>query len=949
MRRECIGLRLPERRASESTVATPGSFLKQQKSLTVLLVALFITSLAFAQSNEDCAMCHDDPSLTTTRNGRQISRYIPGNILEKSVHSYLECVSCHTDAAVEDFPHPDTLQPVNCGECHDDAMTNFLDGIHGQAFTRKDKNAPSCSECHGTHQIIPSTDPQSPTYKMNIPVLCGKCHREGAPVARAYNISERNILENYSQGIHGRGLFNAGLIVTATCNDCHGNHLILPHTNSRSSISQKNIASTCMKCHARIEDVHTKIINRELWEKKPGAIPACTDCHPPHKVEMQNLVENISDRTCLKCHEQPGVHKTVDGQQVSLHVDINNLTVSAHNNITCVKCHSDVTATLARPCETADKVDCSNCHAEEAEIYFESGHGRAYFSKHENAPYCTDCHGTHLVKKKEDETSPVFRSSVPKLCGDCHKNNGQALDGTDLKEKDAFADYSTSVHGRSLEEKGLLSVAICTDCHTTHFMLKENDERSSVNPANLAKTCGKCHKGIYDEYIASEHGHQNNTGELKFPTCETCHTAHHISEVHQDKFMSEITNQCGQCHKELAETYLETYHGKVHQLGYLQAARCSDCHGAHNIYPMDNPKSTINPRNIVSTCQKCHTDANMKFTGYLTHATHYDKSNFPWLYYTFWAMTALLLSVFAFFGLHTLLWLPRSLGTLIKRESHPKPVGKQWYIRRFSKKNRITHIFVICSFILLALTGMILKFAYMPWAKSLSGLIGGAHVAGLLHRFAAIITFGYFVFHVVSLLKIKFQKGIKVSKFIFSSNSLMFNRKDIKDFWASIKWFTGVGPRPNYGRWTYWEKFDYFAVFWGVMVIGSTGLMLWFPEVFTKILPGWLINVAQIIHSDEALLAVGFIFTIHFFNTHLRPESFPMDTVIFTGYVPVEEYKADRPHEYEQLEKSGKLKDVLVEKEFSPQKMLWIKIFGFVALFTGVVLIGLIIYSLIFH
>ncbi|MFV0268316.1 MAG: hypothetical protein ACK5HT_14405 [Draconibacterium sp.] len=267
MRRDCIGLRLPERRASESTVATPDSFLKQQKSLTVLLVVLFITSLAFAQSNEDCAMCHDDPSLTTTRNGRQISRYIPGNILEKSVHSYLECVSCHTDAAVEDFPHPDTCPPVTGGECHDEAMTNFLDGIHGQAFIRKDKNAPSCSECHGTHQIIPSTDPQSPTYKMNIPVLCGKCHREGAPVARAYNISERNILENYSQGIHGRGLFNAGLIVTATCNDCHGNHLVLPHTNSRSSISQKNIASTCMKCHARIEDVHTKIINRELWVK----------------------------------------------------------------------------------------------------------------------------------------------------------------------------------------------------------------------------------------------------------------------------------------------------------------------------------------------------------------------------------------------------------------------------------------------------------------------------------------------------------------------------------------------------------------------------------------------------------------------------------------------------------------------------------------------------------
>jgi len=919
------------------------------KTIAVVLLILLSGVRLWAQSNEDCAMCHDDPELITIVNGREVSRYIPANILENSVHSYLECVSCHTDAAVEDFPHPEKLQPVNCGDCHDEPMTNFLEGIHGSAYVAGDRNAPNCAECHGTHEIISSSDPESRTYKMNIPVLCGQCHREGAPVARSYNIGERNIIENYSQGIHGRGLFQAGLTVTATCNDCHGNHLVLPHTNMNSSVSERNIASTCMKCHSRIEDVHVKVINKELWEKSPGAIPACTDCHPPHKVELQNILANISDKTCLECHEQPDIYKVVDGEQVSLNVDINEFVNSAHNNITCVKCHSDVTANIARPCETADKVDCSSCHAEESDIYFQSGHGKAYFAKHENAPYCTDCHGSHTVIPSENEDSPTFRSAVPQLCGECHKEDGKAVQGTNLNETNAYYDYSTSVHGRSLDEKGLLSAAICTDCHTTHFMLRQEDERSSVNPANLAQTCGKCHKGIYDEYIQSEHGIHSDTEDQKFPTCETCHTAHNISEVHESKFMGEITSQCGQCHSELAETYLETYHGKVYQLGYLEAARCSDCHGAHNIYRMDNPKSMISPRNIVETCAKCHTDANMKFTGYLTHATHYDKSNFPWLYYTFWAMTGLLLSVFAFFGLHTLLWFPRSLGAMIKKKDHPVPKGKQVYIRRFTKKNRVTHIFVIVSFILLALTGMMLKFAYMDWAKFLSDAIGGARVAGVIHRIGAVITFGYFAFHVISLLKVKFKKGIKVSKFIFSSNSLMFNRKDIKDFWASIRWFIGVGPRPAYGRWTYWEKFDYFAVFWGVMVIGTTGLMLWFPEIFTKFLPGWLINVAQIIHSDEALLAVGFIFTIHFFNTHLRPESFPMDTVIFTGYVLEEEYKADRPHEYEQLVKSGKIKDVRVEKEFTKERMRTIRIFGFTALFAGVVMIGLIVYSLIFH
>jgi len=157
-----------------------------------------------------------------------------------------------------------------------------------------------------------------------------------------------------------------------------------------------------------------------------------------------------------------------------------------------------------------------------------------------------------------------------------------------------------------------------------------------------------------------------------------------------------------------------------------------------------------------------------------------------------------------------------------------------------------------------------------------------------------------------------------------------------------------LGPRPNYGRWTYWEKFDYFAVFWGVTVIGLSGLIQWFPEYFTLVLPGWVINVAAIVHSDEALLAVGFIFTIHFFNTHLRPEAFPMDKVIFTGIVPLEEYKTDRPREYEELRASGELRKRVVKENVSIQRQKLISILGFSALFVGVLLIALIIYSMIF-
>jgi cytochrome b subunit of formate dehydrogenase len=310
-------------------------------------------------------------------------------------------------------------------------------------------------------------------------------------------------------------------------------------------------------------------------------------------------------------------------------------------------------------------------------------------------------------------------------------------------------------------------------------------------------------------------------------------------------------------------------------------------------------------------------------------------------------MTYLLIAVFGFFGLHTLLWMPRSFKYLKEKRKH-KRIHKKYYIQRFTTEQRITHIFVILSFMALALTGMMLKFANMPWAQFLANLLGGVKIAGRIHRISAIITFGYFFTHLFSMIRTKIKTRTSWKQMIFGKRSLWFNKKDIRDFVGSIKWFLGFGPRPKYGRWTYWEKFDYMAVFWGIGIIGISGLILWLPELFTKFLPGWLINVAMIIHSDEALLAVGFIFTIHFFNTHLRPESFPLDPVIFTGIVLLDEYKKDRPEEYKYLKDSGELKKSVVLKELSPKKLLAMRIFGYAFLITGITLILLIIYSMLF-
>jgi cytochrome b subunit of formate dehydrogenase len=274
--------------------------------------------------------------------------------------------------------------------------------------------------------------------------------------------------------------------------------------------------------------------------------------------------------------------------------------------------------------------------------------------------------------------------------------------------------------------------------------------------------------------------------------------------------------------------------------------------------------------------------------------------------------------------------------------------GKPLQFQRFSRLNRVLHVLMIVSFMALALTGMTLKFSYTSWAAFLSRRLGGFESAGFIHRAAACVMFGIFVAHLWDLnRKRRLQYGGSLLKMLLGPDSMLFGIRDLREFISSLKWFVGAGPRPRYGRWTYWEKFDYFAVFWGIFVIGSTGLMLWFPVLFTHFLPGWLINVATIIHSDEALLATGFIFTVHFFNTHLRPEKFPMDTVVFTGRMPVAEWKRDKPAEYDALAAAGRIEENLVEP-YQPVVIRTIRAFAWTALAVGSFMVLWIVYAMVF-
>jgi cytochrome b subunit of formate dehydrogenase len=400
------------------------------------------------------------------------------------------------------------------------------------------------------------------------------------------------------------------------------------------------------------------------------------------------------------------------------------------------------------------------------------------------------------------------------------------------------------------------------------------------------------------------------------------------------------------------KTYEESYHGKAFHLGQPLAAGCADCHGYHSILPKNDPKSTISRTRLVETCGKCHPRANANFVQWIPHADHYDQANYPVLYYTFLIMTVLLVGVFGVFWLECILWWQRAYREKRKMwaagEFLPPYVEKSGEIyQRFDNFAIAIHFIMMISFMFLVLTGLPLKFSHADWAKGLISIFGGVSNAGLIHRISAIVTFAYFAAIQVNVVYfIFFKKDVKGGPLrrLFGPDSLAPRWQDVKDIIGMVKWYFGKGPKPRFDRWTYWEKFDFLAVYWGMFAIGLSGLMLWFPEFFSIFLPGWIVNVAAIVHSDEALLASGFIFTVHFFHTHFRPEKFPMDVGIFTGRFPKVEFIEDRPGHYDRLVAEKKL-DTFKASHPSVLTYLWGQLFGFPTIFIGLACIFLILWA----
>ncbi|UCE60946.1 MAG: cytochrome c3 family protein [Phycisphaerales bacterium] len=636
---------------------------------------------------------------------------------------------------------------------------------------------------------------------------------------------------------------------------------------------------------------------------------------------------------------------------------------SVHREIGCTECHLDCEE-LPHAIRT-EPAQCVRCHPREDAEYSTSTHGKSVAAAAgtlRKAAYCSDCHGTHNMLSSKNQRAPTYKLQLPLTCAKCH-SNPELMTQVRVHQPLAAEQYLESMHGRGLMRQGLIIAPSCNDCHGVHEIWPASDRRSRIHRDNVPHTCGACHVGVTNVYDQSIHGRLVDENDERAPVCTTCHTAHDIINPEGDVFKLASDDKCGRCHEKQMEKYRETFHGKAAALGLPGAAACFDCHGQHDILRMDEPGSILLPENRIRMCRKCHPRASDKFAGYIAHADHSNRENYPVLYWTFLFMSMIIVGTFSFFGLHTVFWFVRS-GTLYMRDRKAFRETKTSvheddviYVR-FRPFDRFLHFLIVTSFLLLAVTGMPLKFYETEWAEWVVWLFGGLEVTTALHRAGGIITFLYLGLHVLSMISRSIQQRYRfrdpttgrysirqVLKVAFGPEIPFPNPSDVGDWWAHQKWFFGRGPRPQWDRWTYWEKFDYMAVFWGVGAIGLSGLVMWFPVEFTWIFPGWLINMALIIHSDEALLAAGFIFTFHFFNGHFRIEKFPMDTVIFSGRITRAEMLHERKRWYDRLEASGELEKIRLKDEWRHWKKL-VQPMGFIAFSSGVVLVVLIFLAL---
>lgn len=601
-------------------------------------------------------------------------------------------------------------------------------------------------------------------------------------------------------------------------------------------------------------------------------------------------VPKPSSDECLACHGDSTLNKEVNGKRVSLYVNPEAFKASIHGGMfTCVDCHTDLKSSPHDG--TPAKVSCATCHADEQKVYDRSFHARAIQNGDAKAATCVDCHGSpHELLPASDPKSRVNHVNIPATCGTCH---GQkfVMEASGHSAQ-PFISYEESVHGKAVAA-GSEKAAVCTDCHGSHEILAASDPKSSIFKFNVPATCAKCHNAVQQEFAQSIHGQAIARGNGQAPVCTDCHGIHSI-KAHTDPNSSVSAqnlarNTCGRCHESVrlsqefgfegrrATTYLESYHGLASKLGSQVVANCASCHGVHSIFPSSDSRSTINRANLIKTCGQCHPGVTDKFVAAKVHVdaplSADTGSVAVRLIRKFYL--GMILAVIGGMILHNLIIWRRK--AILRRQVEHR------LVTRMNRNQQIQHAVLFTSFIILVLTGFALKFPD-SWFAALLGL--GERVRALTHRIAAVVLIAVGFYHMFYV-----AISSKGRRLILDFLPVP---KDVRDVWQTLRYYLGYSAeKPEFARFNYAEKAEYWALVWGLIVMASTGIALWAKVLVGNLLPRWWLDVATAIHFYEAVLATLAIVVWHFYQVFLDPDVYPMNWAWWDGKMSFEHYREE--------------------------------------------------------
>ncbi|MCO6437933.1 MAG: cytochrome b/b6 domain-containing protein [Phycisphaerae bacterium] len=626
-----------------------------------------------------------------------------------------------------------------------------------------------------------------------------------------------------------------------------------------------------------------------------GQVPATA---APQASELTSLGGKPDTTKCLACHHAEYVP--------DLPKQVVPFSASVHGDLDCTDCHAGIEQ-LAVPESLPPKkpphpihlppVDCGDCHDDEAALY--TMHGPGVVGKNPDIPTCARCHGAHDILSPSDPRSHVNPDRLPDTCRRCHGKVDLAKKYYQLSA--AFVStYHISVHGTSAIP-GSSVAATCEDCHaaagsngkrSAHLILGPASPKSSIYYFNIPNTCGRCHKAIVKDYWAGIHGQLVARGEVGAPVCTRCHGEHGIFRITDPRSPVSPTQvavqTCSPCHDSVVlsqryglpggrlNTYVGSYHGLKARAGDTLVANCASCHGAHRVLPSSDPDSSINQGNLQHTCGHCHPGISQRVASTPIHQTETTMRS-GWAHFFTEFYIALIAVTIGFMVVHNVgdWW-----STVRDQASKPLVV-------RLSTNEVAQHWVLMLSFVVLVVTGFGLRFDQSWWARLMFGWDNGFTVRGIIHRVAGTVLILASFWHLVYLFGARGRRWLR---------DMIASRKDLADLKQNALHFLGLKKhRARFGRFSYLEKAEYWALVWGTIIMSITGLLLWFDNDVAPYFPKGFLQVALVIHYYEAWLATLAILIWHIYGTVFRPAITPMNPAWWSGKMPKGMYDEEHP------------------------------------------------------